>query len=438
MPPARLSLTAATAIVVASMVGTGVFTSVGFQLKDIPAGFPILVLWLIGGVVSLCGAFCYAELGAMMPRSGGEYHLLSRAYHPLIGFLAGWVSLTAGFAAPIAAAAKLFGSYASELVPSIHQTVLAVGLVLAIMTIQLCHLKWIERFQLGFTFLKVALVIAFITGACWIGQGDWSVLQPKSGDGAYFLSKPYAVSLVYVMYAYAGWNAASYIAGEIKNPARNLPLALVLGTSLVTVLYVMLNAVFLVGTPWSEMSGKMQSALVAARSIFGLRGGDAMGGLIAFGLVAHVSAMLFAGTRVLRVMGQDRSFLRPMDKTNRLGAPWLAVLVITAVVLILMITGTFEQLLLYIETLLLACSLLCILAVPWLRWRQPGMERPFKVPLYPLPPILFTVVVGWMLISLLIRQPVETAWGAATLVIGVILYFFDSRRKPVNVTPPEA
>lgn len=434
MPPARLSFTAATAIVVASMVGTGVFTSVGFQLADIPSGFPILVLWLIGGVVSLCGAFCYAELGAMMPRSGGEYHLLSRAYHPLVGFLAGWISLTAGFAAPIAAAAKLFGSYTHGIVPGLNETALSVGLVLVIMGVQLCHLKFIERFQLGFTILKVTLVISFIVGACWLGQGRWELLQPRAGDGAYFLSKPYAVALVFVMYAYAGWNAASYIAGEIENPARNLPRALIIGTSAVTFLYVALNAVFLVGAPWQEMTGNMQSALIAGRAIFGQRGGDAMGTLIAFGLVAHVSAMLFSGTRVLRVMGQDRRILRSMTYTNAVGAPWLAVLVITLVVLTLMLTGTFDQLLLYIETLLLGCSLLCVLAVPWMRWRQPGLERPFRVPLYPLPPLIFAAVVGWMLFSLVIRRPVETAWGAATLVVGVVIYFLDragSRPEPV-------
>jgi APA family basic amino acid/polyamine antiporter len=420
------------------MVGTGVFTSIGFQLKDVPAGFPIMVLWLIGGVVSLCGAFCYAELGAMMPRSGGEYHLLSKAYHPLVGFLAGWISLTAGFAAPIAAAAKVFGSYAGELLPAWSETTLAVAVVLTVMVVQLCHLKFIERFQLTFTILKASLVLVFVVGACWVGAGNWELLVPLSGDGAYFLTKPYAVSLVYVMYAYAGWNAASYIAGEIRDPARNLPRALVLGTVLVTLLYVALNAVFLVSAPWAEMEGKVQSAIVAARAIFGPRGGAAMGAMIAFGLVAHVSAMLFSGTRVLRVMGQDMKFLRPMDRTNALGAPWLAVVVITGVVLVLMLSGTFEQLLLYIQTLLFTCSLLCVLAVPWLRWRQPQAARPFKVPLYPLPPILFALVVIWMLVSLASQHPWETGWGAATLVVGVALYYLErrgSRSQPSESNP---
>ena len=424
-----LSLSAATSIVVASMVGTGVFTSLGFQLPGIPSGFPILVLWAAGGILSLCGAFCYAELGAMLPRSGGEYHLLARAYHPLLGFLAGWVSMTAGFAAPIAAAALLFGSYMHGIWPVLDERALGVGLVLGIMLVQLCHLQLIERFQLGFTVLKIGLVLAFIAGACFFASKDWSLLAPKMGDGGLFVSESYAVSLVYVMYAYAGWNAAAYVAGEIRDPHRNLPRALVGGTLMVMVLYILLNAVFLVTTPWDAMKNQEQVGLIAGRAIFGQKGGDAAGALIAFGLIAHVSAMLFSGTRVLRVIGQDAHALRAFDRPNRLGAPWLAVVLITVFVLVLMLTGSFKQLVLYIQALLLLSSFLCVLAVPWLRWRMPSAERPFKVPWYPLPVILYSLVTLWMLVALAIDQPVETAWGATTLVVGVLLYYVTRNRS---------
>jgi len=417
------------AVVVSSMVGTGVFTSLGFQIKDTPAGFPILVLWATGGVVSLCGAFCYAELGAMMPRSGGEYHLLSESYHPLLGFLAGWVSVVAGFAAPIAAAAILFGSYAHDLLPVLPEKGTAVGLVMVVMLVQLCHLKFIERFQLSFTVMKVLLIVSFILGAWWLGKENWELLKPHAGDGAYFFREPYAISLVFVMYAYTGWNSASYVAGDIREPARNLPKALIYGTLGVTVLYVALNAVFLMGAPWGDMSGQPQVALIAARAIFGQHGGSAMGSLIALGLIAHVSAMMFAGTRVLRVIGEDAPLLRWLDKPNAFGSPWASVLLITSVVLLLMLTGTFEQLLLYIAGLLLISSLLCVVAVPWLRWRKPDAVRPFRVPLYPLTPLVYIVVTGWMLVSLVMQRPLESAWGAATLLIGVGLYFMKERQS---------
>lgn len=428
-PPRQISLAAATAIVVASMVGTGVFTSLGFQLKDIPSGFPIMMLWMIGGVVSLCGAFCYAELVAMMPRSGGEYHLLSRVYHPLVGFLAGWVSLIAGFAAPIAAAALLFGSYAHQLWPDLNEQLVAIGLVLVVTFVQLGHLKLVEGFQLAFTILKVLLILIFILGAWWFGSGEWHLLVPKAGDSAHFLSEPYAVSLVYVMYAYAGWNGAVYMAGDLKDPQRNLPRALLFGTLIVMTLYLALNAVFLISAPWEAMQDKPQVAFVAAQAIFGDRGGEAMGLLIALGLIAHLSVLIYAGTSVLRVMGQDVKSLHWLDKPNAKGAPWLSVVLLMTLVLVLMLTGTFKQLLLYIEGLLLVSSLLCIAAVPLLRWRKPDAPRPFKVPLYPLPPLVFMGVALWMLVALVKERPVESAWGAVTLLIGAGVYKMSARNQ---------
>ncbi len=428
-PPRKISLAAATAIVVASMVGTGVFTSLGFQLKDIPSGFPIMMLWAIGGVVSLCGAFCYAELVAMMPRSGGEYHLLSRVYHPLVGFLAGWVSLIAGFAAPIAAAALLFGSYAHQLWPVLPEQPVAIGLVLLVTLVQLGHLKLVESFQLGFTILKVLLILIFILGACWFGAGQWHLLIPKAGDSAHFLSEPYAVSLVYVMYAYAGWNGAVYMAGDLKDPQRNLPRALLFGTLIVMMLYLALNAVFLISAPWAAMQDKPQVAFIAAQAIFGDRGGEAMGLLIALGLIAHLSVLIYAGTSVLRIMGQDVKSLHWLDKPNAKGAPWMSVVLLMTLVLILMLSGTFNQLLLYIQGLLLVSSLLCIAAVPLLRWRKPDAPRPFKVPFYPLPPLVFMGVALWMLVALVRERPVESAWGAVTLLVGAGVYKMSGKKE---------
>ncbi|CAN5900607.1 amino acid permease [soil metagenome] len=410
------------------MVGTGVFTSLGFQLKDIPSGFPIMMLWAIGGVVSLCGAFCYAELVAMMPRSGGEYHLLSRVYHPMVGFLAGWVSLIAGFAAPIAAAALLFGSYAHQLWPGLHEQAVAIGLVLLVTLVQLGHLKLVEGFQLAFTILKVLLILIFILGACWFGAGQWHLLIPKAGDSVHFLTEPYAVSLVYVMYAYAGWNGAVYMAGDLKDPQRNLPRALLFGTLIVMMLYLALNAVFLVSAPWEAMQDKPQVAFVAAQAIFGDRGGEAMGLLIALGLIAHLSVLIYAGTSVLRVMGQDVKSLHWLDKPNAKGAPWISVVMLMTLVLVLMLSGTFNQLLLYIQGLLLVSSLLCIAAVPLLRWRKPDAPRPFKVPLYPLPPLVFMGVALWMLVALVRERPVESAWGAVTLLVGAGVYKMSGKK----------
>lgn len=410
-------------MVVASMIGTGVFTSLGFQLMDIEAGFPILMLWVLGGVLSLCGALCYAELGCMMPRSGGEYHLLAQTYHPIFGFLAGWISVTAGFAAPIASSALVFSSFLQGMWPGFDPKTTALTLILVVYLIQLCQLQWVERFQLSFSLLKVILIFAFVIGAWFLHQADWAKIQPHSTDASYYHQKSYAIALVWVMYAYLGWNGAIYFAGEIQNPQRNLPRALWYGTLCVILLYIALNSAFLISAPWEEMKGQERVALIAAKHIFGQQGSVAMGSLICLGLVAHVSAMTFAGSRVLRTMGEDTRALGSMQKLNRFGAPWMAVSFLMTLVLLLLFTGTFEQLLLYIQGLLLSCSLFAVLGVFWLRYKLPNAPRPFKVPLYPLPPLLFTAVTLWMLISLVQRHPTECAWGLTTLVIGVILYF---------------
>lgn len=427
---AGISVYTAVALVIASMVGTGVFTSLGFQIKDTPAGFPILVLWMLGGIVSLCGAFCYAELAAMMPRSGGEYHLLSASLHPMAGFMAGWVSITAGFAAPAASAAMVFGRYMQDIWPGLHSLEFAIALVLIVVTVQLFSLRFIERFQVSFTVMKVLLIMVFLIGAMWLGNKRWDLLLPAQDDFQYFVERPYAIALVFVMYAYTGWNGAVYVVGDIRNPQKNLPRALVFGTLGVMVLYLALNAAFMVAAPWAQMEGQMQVALIAARAIFGDFGGNAMGGLIALGLVAHVSAMIFAGTRVLRVIGQDVWFMHWLDRSNKAGAPWLAVLFLFSLVMCLLLTGTFDQLLLYIQGLLLLSSLLCVFAVMWLRWKRPNAERPFKVPLYPLPPLIFMGMAGWMLWALMEERPKETTWGALTLLVGVVLYLLAKIKAP--------
>lgn len=429
--PHRISLAAATAIVVASMVGVGVFTSLGFQLGDIPSGFPIMLLWTVGGIVSLCGALCYAELVSMVPRSGGEYHLLGEAYHPLIGFLAGWISITAGFSAPVALMAIAFGEYSHGVWPGVDARLAAFAIVAVVTVLQLGGVHVVARIHVGITVSKVALIVAFVLGAWWLGNNHWDVLLPKPGDSGRVLSSSFAKSLFYVMFAYSGWNGAAYVAGEMRDPQRNVPLALGLGTLVVMVLYITLNAVFLTGGDWAAMTGKPEVGLIAARGIFGERGGTWMGALIAFGLLSTVNAMLWSGAATLRVIGHDMRAFCWLDASDNRGEPIGAVLFMTNLVLLLLGTSSFQALLDYIQALLQLSSVLCVAAVVWLRVKRPLARRPFKVPLYPLPPLLFIAVSVWMLYVMVSKQPRESLWGMATLIIGVIL-FFASRRSSVE------
>lgn len=428
----------AVALVVANMIGTGVFTSLGYQLEALPSAFPILVLWAVGGVLSFCGALCYAELVSMWPRSGGEYHLLREAYHPLAGFLAGWVSLVAGFAAPIALAAMAFGRYLAKLGVPVEPIWLAGGAVVLVTLIMLGSTSAVGRFLGGLTILKVTLIAAFMVGAMMPAGGGEVVasvpLMPKAGDWDLILSGGFATSLVYVMYAYTGWNGAAYVAGELRDPQRTVPLALLGGTALVMVLYVGLNAAFLVRAPWEMLRSEPEVALAAAKAIFGERGGAWMGGLIAFGLLSMLTGLTWAGSRVHQRLGQDLMRLGFLAKVNRHGAPVGAVLLQGGLALVLLFSGAFDAVLNYVEALLLVSSLLAVVSVIWLRWRRPEVVRPFKVPLYPVPPLLFAAATGYMLIFLVQRRPQELMWGAVTLLVGWLIYVVVRAGEPDGAT----
>jgi len=416
----------AVALVVANMIGTGVFTSLGYQLEALPSAFPILVLWAVGGVLSFCGALCYAELVSIWPRSGGEYHLLREAYHPLAGFLAGWVSLVAGFAAPIALAAMAFGRYMAKLGVPVEPMVLAAGAVVLVTLIMLGSTSAVGRFLGGLTVLKVSLILAFMVGAlvptATVGAAVPVSLLPKPGDWDLIVSGGFATSLVYVMYAYTGWNGAAYVAGELRDPQRSVPLALLGGTALVMLLYIGLNAAFLVKAPWETLRSEPEVALAAAKAIFGERGGAWMGGLIAFGLLSMLTGLTWAGSRVHQRLGQDLMRLSFLARVNKHGAPVGAVLLQGGLALLLLLSGTFDAVLNYVEALLLVSSLLAVLAVIWLRVRRPDLARTFKVPLYPLPPLLFAVATGYMLRFLVGQRPQELMWGGVTLLVGGVLY----------------
>lgn len=431
----KIGLTAAVALVVANMVGVGVFTSLGFQVADVPTGFPILLLWTVGGVLSLCGALCYAELGAMLPRSGGEYHLLRESFHPLAGFLAGWISVTVGFAAPTAVAAAAFGEYLGSIYGDLDPRWFAIPIVLLVTGVHLGSLRFAGRFQVAFTAGKIALILVLIGAAALAKESYSPGFAPQAGDGAYIYQKAFAISLVYVMYAYTGWNAAAYIVGEIRNPQRNLPLALLIGTVLVTILYVALNAAFLKAAPIDELKFQPEVALIAAQHLFGQRGGTLMGLLIAFGLISSISSMTWAGPRVAQTMGEDYRPFRALSKVNRFGVPARAILLQGAVVIVLVASVTFEQLILYIESLLILSSLATVAAVVWLRIRKPELPRPFRVPGYPLTPLLFIVVSVYMLWVLTRNHPLESAWGLATLILGWFFYAASKSGKAPDDVP---
>jgi APA family basic amino acid/polyamine antiporter len=430
MPSTKFKFTTVTAVVIANMVGTGVFTSLGFQLLDIQSGFVILMLWAIGGLIAVCGAMTYAELGAAMPRSGGEYNFLARIYHPAAGFVSGWTSATIGFAGPTALAAITFAAYATSVLPSESsawiEKVLAVGLVVVLTVIHGSSRRNSGGLQVIFTILKVGVIVVFCLAAMVAIDSPQPVnFLPASGDGALMTSGAFAVSLIYVSYAYTGWNAATYLSSELEDPQRTLPGILLTGTLVVTVLYVALNFIFLYSAPIDSMKGEVEVGFIAAQAAFGELGGQLTGLVLASLLISTVSAMTIAGPRVLQVIGEDFKALSFLAKKNVDGIPSRAIYMQSALAILFILSSSFESILVFAGFTLALNSFATVMGVFFLRIQQPDLPRPYRTFLFPIPPVIYLLLTGWTLWFVLMNRPVEGLFGLGIIGSGLIVYFLS-------------
>jgi APA family basic amino acid/polyamine antiporter len=421
-------------LVVASMVGTGIFTTSGLLIRDLGSPIAVLVAWLLGGVLALCGALSYGELAAALPRNGGEYQLLSRIYHPAVGFAAGLVSLVVGFSAPLAASALAFGHYVSVVIPAISPTAAGIALGVVAAVPHATHARLGGRVQVAVTVLEIGLVLAFV--AAGAAHGDATRLVAGGGEPFAALGTPaFAVALIYVSFAYSGWNGAVYLAGEVRDPSRTLPRALLLGTSVVVVLYLALNVVFLAAAPAGELAGVVEVGHVAAVRLLGPRAGRALSAVVALILAASVSAMLMAGPRVYERMGLDYSRLAVLARRTRQGGPVVAVALQAVMAVAMIATSSFAALLLYIGFTLSLVAGLAVLGVVVLRWREPDLVRPARTWGYPAPPLLFVLLSAWMMVHALVENPASSWAGLATAVTGLGLHGVLGRRGKAAVAP---
>jgi len=420
-------------LVGANMIGTGVFTSLGFQLNAVESAAAILSLWLLGGLFALCGALAYAELAAALPRSGGEYHFLGRIYHPALGLMAGLVSMVAGFAAPVALASLAFGEYMGAFFPTVPPTWLALGLVILTTAAHLVDLRTSSIFQNAFSLLKLILIFGFIIAGFSLGreQPHWLT---TARTGTEMLSAPFAVSLMFALYAYSGWNAATYILGEIRDPGRTVGRALVTGTLLVAALYILLNAAFLLAAPVDLLRGQLDVGKVVAQQLFGEAGGKLSAALIGLGLISCVSAMTWAGPRVSQVMGEDYRLLAWLGKKASSGVPRRSILLQFALVVIIILTSTFESVLIFTQFALVSCSLLTVLGLLVLRWKEPSLPRPFRCWGYPVSPLLFIAICLFALGYTLVQKPLEAWISMVVMALALSAYpllsWLDKRRSP--------
>lgn len=427
------TLTVAITLVIANMIGTGVFTSLGYQVGDLPSGFVILVLWLLGGIVAVSGALTYAEIATTLKKSGGEYLYLSKIFHPVLGFLSGWMSALVGFAGAISAVAIAIGEYSTEAL-GISIKVIAVFAIILVSIVHWFGVKVGGRAQTFLTGLKLSLILFFCIAPFFITSVSKTDIHflPQPGDWDLIVSRGFAISLVFVVYAYTGWNASAYIAGNLDNPSRSLPTSLVLGTVIVTVIYISLNSMFLYTATFQELQGQNDIGNVVAYKLFGSKIGFLFSVIFSFALLSTLSAMTIAGPHVTEAMGEDYALLKSFSVKNKYHMPYLAILIQAGWSIFLVLVSSFKEIIQYISVSLSIFTVLTVLGVFFLR-KQKITNDHFKIPLYPLPPIIFIICTMWMIYYVAIEDFKIILYSLGTMVPGYLLYLFANRYKEPEV-----
>lgn len=416
----------AISIVVANMIGTGIFTSLGFQVMELHTGFALIMLWAIGGITALIGAMAYAELGTRMPRSGGEYHFLSRIYHPALGFVSGWISFIVGFAAPTAAAAMALSAYftaalnlTGSLAPIETDQAIAIGVILLLSWMHVRYKRAGAGFQNIMTSVKIIILLIFILIGGFSAARTPIRFIPTGESLGEMISPAFAVALFFVSFAYSGWNASAYIAGEMSDPGKNIPRSLTLGTGIVTLLYLGITWVFLRVIPIEGMQGKIEIGYLFGRRMLGEEAGSALGILFSILLLSTVSSLIITGPRVTQVMGEDYARIRWFSKYSRNDTPARAIYIQAALAIVYILTSTFEQMITYIGFTLNLMTLLTVLGMIILRERSRGKAPPpYLLRPYPLLPVVFLLINLWIMVYGILYRPVESLAGLVTGGIG--------------------
>ena len=438
----ELGFTHSAAIVIANMIGTGIFTTTGFLAGDLGRPSLVLWIWVAGAIIAVAGCLCYSEMGVNLPESGGEYIFLREAWGPVWGFLSGWLSFFAGFSAPIAAAALAFSQYLAYFLPSLavagpnspgtlvwlhlgNGQWLAVGIVVSLSFINVAGLRLAARVQNLLTGLKLGVLLLFLALAFTSGHG--SVVhfsQDAVRTSPHSLPSQFAVSLIFVMFAYSGWNAATYVAGEMKAPERTIPAALVSGTLIVAAFYFLLNVAFIYSLPLESMKGVVAIGGASASALFGARGGSFFSAIMSVGLLSCVSAMIIAGPRVYFAMAVDRCFFSTAARIHpKWGTPFYAILFQCLAAVAMILTGTFESLVLYIGFALIFFAAFAVAGLFRLR-RRAGWKNLRVVSWgYPLVPVLFIAASVWMLAYTAAIHPKESGLGLLTILLGAGFYY---------------
>ncbi len=441
----KLGLFPATNIVVANMIGAGIFTTSGLLMTGLNDPVLMLALWVAGGIIALCGALSYGELGAAMPGAGGEYLFLSKLYSPLYGFLSGWVSFMVGFSAPIAASALGFSEYFMRALPGISQwaetsrlispvmtgKLLAIGVILVFTFIHYRGIKYGARVQNVLTVLKVGLILLLIVAGFVSGEGDFSnfTAGDKAPSGLAGM-KTIGLSLMWIMFAYSGWNASTYLGAEIKNPSRTLPRSLILGTLIVMLLYLGVNTLYVYGIKPNEMKDVISVGGLAMGNLFGRSADILFSLLIGFALFSSLSAFLIIGPRVYYSMAKDGLFFRSVAKIHsRFMVPSNSILLQCLIAIILVFSGTFEQVLTYMGFALGIFPLLSVAGIWILRRRDKSAMR---IKGFPFTQVIYLAAGIMILVLSFMEKPMESSVALLTVAVGIPAYYIFKKTNGKN------
>lgn len=437
----RLGLAPLTNIVIANMIGAGIFTTSGLLMKDLHNAAVMLVLWAVGGLIALCGALAYGELGAAIPRAGGEYAFLSRLFHPVLGFLAGWVSFFVGFSAPIAASAIGFTEYLTRAFPSllrpgifpaasepgVMKKIYAIFVIAAFTFLHTRGLELGAKVQNALTGLKVILIVGLVGVGFAVGGGSLGHVTASGSFGFTFGGwKTLGLALMWIMFAYSGWNASAYVGSEVKDPSRNLPRSLLLGTGAVVVLYLALNLFYVYAVAPANMEGVISIGGLAAGNAFGKSAETVLSILISFALFSSLSAFIIIGPRVYYSMARDGVFFKSLAAVSpRFGVPARSIVLQGAIAVVMVLFGTFDQLLTYMGFSLGIFPILAVLGVFKLRRKGASVVR---MPGYPVTPALYILAGTTILVLSFLQRPKESSIALATVLIGIPIYLIFKKK----------
>lgn len=440
-PHMKFGMATAVFVVMASMIGGGVLTTSGYTVYEVGSNQYMMILWVIGGVVAVCGALTLAELATALPRSGGDYVFLSEAYGPLVGFLSGWVSFWIGFGAPIAASAVAAAKYLTAplalegATATVSERAIATAIILFFSAVHATSRRGTVRVQAAVTVVKLGLLCALAAVGLAASWGRWENLDDAAPMTGGTLTSA-LFSMVFIAYAYTGWNGAGYLAGEVDRPQQRLPVAILGGTVAVLVLYLALNLFYALALPSSEVraiadlggpkeniDGVAEIARLAAMKVLGQDAGNAISVAIGLTLLASLSAFILTGPRVTAAMARAGQFpaiagrLRPGTGTPDV-ATWLQAAWAVAVLW----TGTFQAIMVFASVGLSMFSILTIASVYVLRARRPDLPRPFRTPGYPVVPMVYLVPTTMLTVAAFVRSPKEAGLSLACIVAGVPFY----------------